>query len=674
MATNDVVGTPWWDPQAPDAPHRRLIPLVRTLQRQQATRYQNMRKMIAVYEKGYYATLGRAASIEPLDEYKLHFNVAKNAIDTLHAQVCTPTVAPMLLTEGGTFSQRERARKATKAVDGVFSENDFDEVQEDVTLDAQLAYCGFAKVSSEVLEDYARGGTERETGDDEADDDERGESYRGVLRIERVPPEDIFVDEAEGRYRAPRCIYHRQLVDRHVLLAQYGEVEEGLYGSAKERRAAIKKVKPGATSPEEYPEQTDMVEVWEAWHLPSAPVRRGKDGKPKTDGRHSICIENATLFDEPWTRERFPLAVYRPEKARRGFWGLAAMQQAMSGQKEYERVTEKVQRANRLIGGMHFVANRSAKVNIRDITNGVGKIIEIEGDINNALKEWTPQAVSPDTYQYRESVASDVLRYLGISAYSAQSSVPAGLQQASGKALEAFEDQENKRLILRHRARERFVIECSELIIEEALSLIDKGVKVISRHRGKKGFEAVDWADIVDVLRDRDAYVVKTFPVSMLMQNPAAKFAQLDALLERGAITVEQFKRLYDLPDIEAETDLDCADYEVIDKNVDWMVTTGNYVMPQPFDNLDLIKTRVAKAINAYRIAEVPDDRLERLRRYIADAQALQDEANAKANAAGPMMGGAPLPGAMATSEPAAMTPAVQAPMGPPGPAGPMAA
>src|SRR5690606_33942866 len=119
-----------------------------------------------------------------------------------------------------------------------------------------------------------------------------------------------------------------------------------------------------------------------------------------------------------------------------------------------------------------------------------------------------------------------------------------------------------------------------------------RGVDYKARYRGKKGLETISWKD---VLLDFESFRMRVFPVSALSKQPAARFAQLTELLNAQAITVEQFKRLFDLPDLEAENELDSADTDVIDRAMDIMVTTGRYLSPEPFDNLDLIIQRAGK-------------------------------------------------------------------------------
>lgn len=641
--------SPWWDPRkagkaSNSPPHVRLIPLVQSLRRLQAQRYTNMRRMRAVYEYGFAAAASTSNDLAVIDDRKLHFNPAKNAIDTMHAQVCTPRIGPMVMTEGGTFSQRERAEMATKAVDGVLADNAFDEVQEDAVRDGLIEYLGFAHVFSRIH------GPE-------------GDQW-GEIVVERVNPQDIIVDDAEARDGKPRCIYRRRRMDRFVALAMYGGADPDLFGSKRSREEAIRKA-PSARDDDEgsSAQETDVIEVWEAWHLPSG--LDVDDAEASHDGLYVIAIEGCTLYVEPWARESFPFFEYRPEKAGKGFWGLSVMRQLMAGQREHEKLTDKLQRAHRALGSSAMVVYGDVGVDFREIGNGQGQLFGVKGP-PGSVAPLTPAPANPQSYQYRESVSGDMLRYIGLSEFAAQSEVPRGLEGASGKALQKFEDTESKRGVIRHRARERFVVGVAQLILEEARNLLKRGIRVESRVREKGSFSKIDWRDIVDVLEDKKSYVVSLVPVGVLDKTPAAKYALLDSWLERQVITVEQYKRMADMPDLEAETSVDCADYEIIDKNLDYMMRTGKFVAPQPFDNLQLIIQRGGKYYNAMRVQGEPDSRLELVRRYILEADTL---ANPPPPAGDPMappslapMG--PANAGLAPADPAAMV----APMGPPAP------
>jgi hypothetical protein len=92
---------------------------------------------------------------------------------------------------------------------------------------------------------------------------------------------------------------------------------------------------------------------------------------------------------------------------------------------------------------------------------------------------------------------------------------------------------------------------------------------------------------------------------------------------------VSTFRKLFGLPDIEAENDIDLSDQEIIDRTMDKIVIEGVAFVPEPFDNLQLTITRGRKFYNMCRIKEVPEERLALLRDYLARADAMLKEAMA---------------------------------------------
>jgi len=615
--------------------HEYLLGLVGEMRRRQSTLLDNTRKCISMFQFGGDCRNLDDTQEPPLEEAALTYNAAQNAIETVHSKVMKAQIAPMPLTMGGGYLSRHRAKQLGKAIEGVLEENHGDEVENDVVMDALVTShgAGAAKVFERA----------------------------GRVVVEHVPIEDLWFDEAEVRRRKPRCAFHIPAdgVDKFVALEEWardGDDYPGLVGTVAERRAAILKASTRGTATwratSGSPAAAHRIDVYEAWHLPSGPVEyeEGEDGerKAKHDGRHVVCVEGATLIDEPWDSDRFPFVLYVPRKRRRHILGLSLMTALVPSQREYEKLTKKIQHAHQKLGMSGLIAHKDAKINVREFeagTYGAGFVAEYEGQMPPV--PFVPEPVAQGTYAYAESVPRHMLERNGISTLSASSQLPSGLQQASGKALQVFEDFESERLMPYHRERERFKVALSWLIVETARRIVDRGDSLKTKTQGKKGLESVDWKE---VLLDRDDFEIRVFPVSELAKHPSAKFAQLTELLNAGAITVEQFRRLYGLPDLEAENDLDAADTDVIDMALELIVVKGKYVSPEGFDNLDLAIQRAGKFYNLCRVREVPDDRLRAIQDWIADATHLKqlaiDEANAAAAAAAPPpMPGAPLDG-----------------------------
>jgi hypothetical protein len=612
----------WWNAHRDGADaHNVLNGFVDSIRMSQAVRYDNWRKLIAMYEWGFKAGTYNVAGDVPVTDFTNAYNAAQNFVETVHSKIIKSKVIPMAITTGGGYMQRKRARDLQKALEGTFDENNLDLVKEDVVMDALTTGAGVAKVFCEW----------------------------GKIRIQTVPIDDMLVDEQEGRMRCPPCIYQISRMDRFKALELYGGKGAELHGDQDERRRKIltapvdREISRNANSGASYGVgSTDQIRVIEAWHLPSRPLSsyEGDEDDVKHDGRYVVAIEGCTLIDTEWCYDRFPFAFYIPRRRRRCFWGLALMQQLAAPQKEYEYITGKIQNSVHWMAGAHWLAPRGSKVDPRLIDNDEGTVWEFDGQTPPTA--YHPEIFQPQALEYQQGITAQMAQHSGISTYASSAQVPAGLQQASGKALQAFDDTQDERLRAYHTELDRWFMDLSQLVIMWARELTEYGEKELTvGYAGQKALEKVDWAQ---VLLDESEYTLKIFPISDLSRNPSARFEQLQEMLQAGAITVEQFRRLFNLPDLESENELDSADTDVIDMALDAIVLKGKYISPEPFDNLQLAYARAGKFYNLCRLQDVPEARLQLLRNYILDVKARMDEMNGVQQA--PIGGPVPPPGA----------------------------
>lgn len=646
----------------------RLISICREIARKQQTLITNTEKCMAVFQWG-----GDAKDMLPGEQCEIEdnlctFNAAQNGVETVFAKVTKSRIAPMPVTVGGGPIQRYRAKQLGKALEGVLDDNEADLIEEDVVMDCLTTDHGAGAIM--VIE-----GDER-------------------VKLQHVPIEDVWFDPAETRYRQPRSCYYvpRDGIDVYVMIEMYASEDTrdrpGFVGTPETRREAILHA---SKRPESWrlagsPASVHRVDYFASWHLPSGDVKEedeayaDDDGNEKTrkkkcehDGRHVVAVagENGTLVDEPWHEDHFPILLMVPRRQRRSIWGLSLMRDWIGPQREYEKLSKKIQDQHQKMGLSGFAAPVGANINVREIKTGTegaaGFFYEYDGQI--PVTQLTPEPVAQGTYAYHDSIPRNMVERKGISTLATASQLPAGLQQASGKALQVFDDFEDVRLMPYHRERQRWKVALSWIIICTAKRIVDRGVKYTARYHGKKGLETIDWKE---VLMDKGDFVLKVFPISELAKQPAAKFAQLNEMLDRGAINIEQFKRLFEIPDLEAENDLDIADSEIIDRTLDIIVTTGRYISPEPNDDLASMLIRCGKFYNLCRLQEVPPERLKLLRDLEEDIKGLQEEAKQKA--AADARGAAPPPMPMPPA-PMGGAPPMDPMMGPPGmtpPAGPL--
>lgn len=657
-----MIDRAWWlAKERGEDPHVALWPLCQQIKQKLGTLTDNTQKLMSVYQFGYKDGVGYHDGAHPqLTDTVLAYNHAQNAIHTVHSRITAQQIALMPLTESGSHVQRKRARQLGKALDGELEESNRTKLDYNVTLDYLVTDHGYGAA-------YVY-------------------THFGRVRVESVPAEEVYDDPAEVRYGEPRCRYRRWLIDRYVAMEKYGTPppkgeEDPYYGSWKERARAIEEAPAAPIRPGEVADSHALIEIWVAWHLRSRPASDDLAEDGSDDGYEAVVMQDATLDFRPWKRDRFPIVKCIPRPRPRSTCGMSMMRAIAPAQREHEKVTVGIQKSNNAVG-TGIMAEKGAGLSEAEITNGKGTYLEVADGYIGRVKEFNPAAVNPQTYQYRDGIAREMLESYGISRFSASSQVPAGLSQASGKALQVFEDQEDKGLRPFYVARDQFYVDLAWVIVDEVRDLVEHNPKYTAKHKGKSGrVELIPWKEI---LKDKNDFAITVFPVSLLSKSPAAKFAQLNELLAAQAITIQQFKRLFGLPDLEAENALDTADEDLIDSWIDAILLHGKMRSPESFNDLSLVVARCRKAYNLYSQDEyeIPEDRLKLLRQFIANAEAM-DASRKELEAArnmppappGPPMepmppdggvppgGGEPMPAApeMAAMDPAMMDPGMAA-------------
>ena len=531
------------------SPHAAIAERMKLLLDRQSTRRESIRRCQQIYgvDLGAYG-LAPDASIDR----RFSINHLKNSVDTLAAKISRAKVLPFAVTSGGDYMQRKRAEKLSRFIDGAFHDTDFWTKSLHVDLATLVDGTGCMKVTS----------------------------TNGQLQLEVVPMLDIFVDDAEARYGQPRNLIQRHLMDRSVVRALYahkGATEgNGFYGALATRRACIDAVSiPTDAEMAEFiiNSGSDLIYVYEAWHLPSAPGER--------DGKHVICIDNCTLVEEPWTRMRFPFAFERRNVPLVGFWGSSAVFEFAPAQEEHNKLSHKLQLAHNLMGGSHIIMQAGTLGKTVSLDNGIGTIIEyLPG--GSPPMTFNPDPVNPQTYAYRNSIPNEINMGLGLSNMSAHSELPAGLRAASGKALQVFEDFESERLHVFHKLHEQFAVDVARLIVDEAEALLAADVDVSVARPTKSTLEEVSWSE---VRMDEREYRLRVYPVSNLSKQPSAKFEQILSMAQYNLVDLPSLRRLLDMPDIDAEEDLRNAPLDAVDQMLYNMVEKRQ--ASEPSDYID---------------------------------------------------------------------------------------
>jgi hypothetical protein len=334
-----------------------------------------------------------------------------------------------------------------------------------------------------------------------------------AVKAERVFIDELVVDEAEGRYRAPRQIHHCKLVHREVA-----------YDLWPDKISYIKACPSGLTKEQQATTAADMIEVIESWHLPSS-----KDAK---DGKHAIAIENCTLFCEEYNKNYFPFLFLRWALNSLGFYGRGISEELLGIQLEINKLLRSIQVAQHLVAVPQVWLNIESKVNTKHLNNRIGGIKYYSG---NPPTFYTPQAMSAEIYQHLENLWQKGFAMTGLSELSAASQKPAGLNAAV--ALREYQDIESERFSAVSEAYQDFYIDATYMLLDFNRDMVELGynpkVQVSdTTYMRDIAFKDVDIPD--------DTTVIKAYPTNMLPSTPAGRLQKVQEMVQGGFYTQEE--------------------------------------------------------------------------------------------------------------------------------------
>lgn len=499
---------------------------------------------------------------------RVTLNVIKSVCDTVTSRIAKNRPAPRFLTSGGNYSLRRRARLLEKYVDAQFYTAKLYQLAPQIFLDACVFGTGIIKVCRQ---------------------DE-------LVKLERIFPQELYVDQAEAFYGPPQNAYQVKWINRDVLLEMFPNSQEIIKRADDFVSDNSERYELGRDS------TADQVRVIEGWHLPSGPNA--------TDGRRQIVVSSGTLVDEPWNHDYFPFVTINWSERLRGFWGIGLAEELTGLQIEINRLLMKIQKAFHLLAVPWVLVEAGSKIEKAHINNQIGAIIPFTGTPPIVRPN---QTTSPEIFAHLDRLYQRAYEIAGVSQLSATSLKPAGLE--SGIALREYGDIETERFAIISRSYE-------QMFLDLALRVVDLGKEIweenpsysVVAQRDKDTIEQVKWSD-VDM--SKDSYVLKVFPSSSLPRTPAGRLAMIQDLINNQLIDIEEGKRLLDFPDLERSVQLDRAASDSIDRMIENMLDEGIYEAPEPFidHRLALKKTQAAynKAVND----GVQERRLQLLRQFM---------------------------------------------------------
>lgn len=491
--------------------------------------------------------------------------------DTATNKITKTKIKPTFLTKGGDWSKQNKAKKLERYALGQLYHTHFYEKAPLVFLNATILGTGCLKIYRIGKEIY----------------------------LDRVLKPELWVDYSDAMYGEPRNLFHVKHFHREVLLEMFPDYETEIMGAGSKREED-----PiyGAFYKEE--SKTDLVKVIESWHLPSGPEA--------TDGKHTIAIDSIPLLEEEYTRNFFPFAFIRWSPPQYGFWGTGIANILTGIQVEINKILKENQDIFHLMDIPQVWMEAGSKIVTSHFDNQIGSIHTFTGTQPQSV---TMGSVSQQRFAYLQWLIQSAYELVGISQLSAQSKKPEGLD--SGKSLRTFHDIETERFAMVEREWENFTLETVRQIndLSAEIAKEDKTFKILVGC-GKTADE-IKWNDINLAC---DEYIMQTYPTNLLADDPSSRLADVQEMMQAGLYTAEEGRKLLDFPDTAALNNYLNADQEDIELTIERMIEHGEYNPPEPLQNLQMGSTMMQRAYLRAKINQVPEERLELMRRWIAGA------------------------------------------------------
>lgn len=597
----------WW--KAPEERvHEALFAAVRDMESDQATRRTDNAILRELFRaKGYRATIHGdvAPNLSPVyADGTWRYNLIRTAVDVLSAKIGKGKPKASFVTTGGTWAEQRQAKRLDKYVFGVMHAADFYRAARRVFRDAAVTDIGAVK----------------------------GWVEDGKVRMARVDPDEIKVSTADAYYGNPQTLVHSYCVARD---AAHAWVEAWHSEKPKEERERMHHLVDKAEVAQDKDRAIrrtatfgDVIQVEEAWHLPA------KDGK---GGRHVLAISNLTLIDDQdeAAPDFFPFAFCRIYEPFLGFYGQGVGEILVPHQRAINATLRRISAIITNMSKGRIYADGGAKIRLEQVAGMQDTQIVYGARPGGGGENHVPS----ELWRWADYAIQRGLEQVGINEGAVAARKPSGLE--SGQALRDYEDIQSERHAVIHLAFEDFVLDAARLVVRLSRQATDDGEHLKAFFPRGRRSEQIDWAE---VQADEDSFTLQVFSTSSLPTTPTARKQYVEELWSSGQIDSAEYRRLLEIPDTDASTDLALAARDVVDAALERMLdgdddegAEDDYTPPEPFDDLAYAMRRGTAVYAKARLDGAPEGRLDLIRRYILQAQGLMARAQAAQQPAGNM-------------------------------------
>lgn len=505
------------------------------------------------------------------------FNLIQACVDTLVSRISQSRPEPKFLTDGADYRERHLAQQLNQFILGEFYQTKAYEKATKSLRDACVMGTGLLKIYE---------------GDEKK------------VCIDRVLETDLFADENDSLNGTPQTMYQLKLMDREKLISVHPKKEKLI-----------------EDTPNSYPDNSpdsgrtisNQIMVVEGWKLPSGADPESPGYYP---GRHVIATVNGVLLDEPWTKTKFPFVKLDYSDPFIGYWGRGIATRLFGTQMALNRILYTIARAITLVGVPRVFIEQNSKVVKAHNNNEIGVLVTYSG--TKPSYEIAP-CNAPELYAERDKLIEYGFQQEGISSMQATSQKPAGLN--SGEAIRSYDDINTDRFAELSRKYDNFFVELAYQITDVAMDIAKREGKYQTVYPNKDGTKEIDLPKMTLL---QNPFVIQCFNESSLPRTPAGRIEKVTELVQAGALTIKEGRRLMRFPDLEQNEKLANASEERVYKMLDDIVQDGKWTQPDAFLDLNEATVIVVQYLNLYLAAKLEEKKADMLRDWFTYIQSLK--------------------------------------------------
>ena len=597
----------WWKAKGDEDRCQQLLSTAAYLKENQSYRIKQAATFARLYgNMNLFSFMGSTVSSAKLDSAgspsldKPTYNLIQSAADTLVSRISQSRPAPIFLTDNSDYKERNLAKKLNNFILGEFYQCKAYQKAEFMLRDALVEGTGCIKIY---------------------------ETPDSKVGLDRVLLTELFIDPSEAIYGDPRQLYQLKLVDRAVLMAANPKFKSTI------KKAETAYADGGADSAKTV---SDLVMVVEGWRLPS--------GKGAKDGRHTIACSSGIISDEEYEKDKFPFVFLHYSTRLLGFWSQGLAEQLMGTQMEVNSLLYTISKAIKLVGVPRVFQEDGSKVVKSHHNNDIGTIVTYRG--TKPSYEVAP-CVPQELYAQLQRLIGYGYQQCGVSALQATSEKPAGLN--SGEAIRSYDDISTDRFAALSKRYDNVFVDLAYAITDLAKDIAERDGKYQTIFPDKNGTKQIDLPKMSLL---KNPFVIQCFNMSSLPRDPAGRMAKITEMIQSQMISVKEGRRLLDYPDLAQNEMLANASEERILQILDKIIEgpskedgedkddlSSAYTPPDPFMDLDRATELVTQYINLYAQYKLEEEKMNLLRTFFSQVQALKQAAIPPA-----MPQGAPMP------------------------------